>query len=165
MCYVNGEWVAAQSGKTFNVSGMIPSNGSGFPRLLTILIISSDPASGEIIAACPDFDEADTAAAIEAAQHAFAGFRSLTGRERSKLLRRWYDLAAENIEDLATLITWENGKPFAEAMGESKYATSFLEWFSEEAPRICGDTIQASNSSNRISAFREPIGVCALITP
>lgn len=124
-----------------------------------------DPATGDVIASCPDFSEADTIAAIMAAEQAFGSFRSLTGRERSKLLRRWYELASENIQDLATLVTWENGKPLSEAIGEVKYAIAFLEWFSEEAPRISGDTILASDPQKRISTFKEPIGVCALITP
>jgi succinate-semialdehyde dehydrogenase / glutarate-semialdehyde dehydrogenase len=80
-------------------------------------------------------------------------------------LRKWYDLAVDNADDLAAILTWENGKPVAEALGEVGYANSFLEWFSEEAPRVAGDTLASSNPANRISTYREPIGVCALITP
>ncbi len=96
---------------------------------------------------------------------AFESFRTKTGRERSKLLRRWYDLMTENAEDIATLITWENGKPTADAKGEAAYAAGFLEWFSEEAPRVYGDTIPSSVPGNRVWTMKEPVGVCGLITP
>jgi succinate-semialdehyde dehydrogenase/glutarate-semialdehyde dehydrogenase len=89
----------------------------------------------------------------------------VTGRQRSKLLRKWYDLIVQNSEDLATIITWENGKPLVDALGEIKYAASFLEWFSEEAPRVYGETIPASIPGSRIMTIKEPIGVCGLITP
>lgn len=110
-------------------------------------------------------DSADTEIAIEAAATAFKSFKTWTGRERSKVLRRWYDLMVANQEDIATLITWENGKPLADARGEATYAANFFEWFSEEAPRVYGDTIPASVGGNRISTFKEPVGVCGLITP
>ncbi|KAH6692588.1 Aldehyde/histidinol dehydrogenase [Plectosphaerella plurivora] len=144
VCYVDGKWVKAASGKTFEVH---------------------DPATGDLIGTCPEFDSADTEKAISAAAAALAEFRSTTGRERSKLLRRWYDLAVENADDLATLITWENGKPLADARGEVTYASNFLEWFSEEAPRQYGDTIPASVPGNRVWTIKEPVGVAALITP
>lgn len=86
-------------------------------------------------------DRADTEAAIAAAAAALPAFRKLTGRERSRLLRKWHQLMTENADDLATLITWENGKPLADAKGEVAYAASFFEWFSEEAPRVYGNTI------------------------
>ncbi|KAK1455028.1 succinate-semialdehyde dehydrogenase [Colletotrichum melonis] len=144
VCYVNGEWVKAKSGKTFDVT---------------------DPATGTKIASCPEFSAADTDAAIAAAATAFETFRTKTGRERSKLLRKWYDLMMENAEDLTTLITWENGKPVADAKGEVTYAANFFEWFSEEAPRIYGDTIPSSVPGNRVWTIKEPVGVCGLITP
>lgn len=125
----------------------------------------SDPATGLKIAECPDFDEEDTIAAIEAASVALADYRGLSGRQRSKLLRKWYDLVIENTHDLGVLITWENGKPLPEGSGEAKFAASFLEWFSEEAPRIHGDSIRSSCGTKQIVTHREPIGVCALITP
>jgi len=81
------------------------------------------------------------------------------------MLRKWYNLMTENAEDLATLITWENGKPIADAKGEVAYASSFYEWFSEEAPRIMGHTISPSIPGNRVMSLKEPIGVCGLITP
>ena len=134
----------ARSGKTFKVH---------------------DPATGALVGTCPEFDAQDTENAIAAASEAFASFRTQTGRERSKLLRRWYDLVQQNAEDLATLITLENGKPLADARGEVTYAANFFEWFSEEAPRIYGDTIPATVPGNRVLTLREPVGVCGLITP
>ncbi|RYO86642.1 hypothetical protein DL766_003536 [Monosporascus sp. MC13-8B] len=144
VCYVNGEWVKAGSGKTFEVQ---------------------DPSTGELIGSCPEFDVGDTEKAIAAAAAAFESFRTKTGREKSKLLRKWYDLTVENAEDLATLITWENGKPLTDAKGEVTYAANFFEWFSEEAPRIYGDTIPATVPGNRVLTIKEPVGVCGLITP
>ncbi|KAL7791339.1 succinic semialdehyde dehydrogenase [Trichoderma ceciliae] len=144
VCYVNGEWVAAKSGKTFKVN---------------------DPATGDLIGTCPEFTTADTESAITAAADAFKTFRTLTGRERAKLLRKWYDLAVENAEDIAQLITWENGKPLADARGEATYAANFFEWFSEEAPRSYGDVIPATVPGNRVWTLKEPVGVCGLITP
>ncbi|EGY15699.1 succinate-semialdehyde dehydrogenase [Verticillium dahliae VdLs.17] len=144
VCYVNGQWVKAKSGKTFEVH---------------------DPATGKLIGTCPEFDGADTEKAIAAAAEAFKDFRHKTGRERSKLLRKWYDLMMQNAEDLTTLITWENGKPLADAKGEVTYAANFFEWFSEEAPRIYGNTIPSSVPGNRVWTIKEPAGVCGLITP
>ncbi|KAI9888325.1 MAG: succinate semialdehyde dehydrogenase NADP+ linked [Vezdaea aestivalis] len=143
-CYVNGQWITAKSGATFEVH---------------------DPASGELIGTCPEFDKSDTEEAISAAAAALPSFRQTTGRERSKLLRKWYDLMVENADDLATLITWENGKPTADAKGEVIYAANFFEWFSEEAPRNYGDVIPSSIAANRIMTLKQPIGVCGLITP
>ncbi|KFZ08042.1 hypothetical protein V501_06126 [Pseudogymnoascus sp. VKM F-4519 (FW-2642)] len=142
--FVDGEWVKAKSGKTFDVY---------------------DPTNSKVIGTAPDMDSADTELAIAAAATAFKSFKTWTGRERSKVLRKWYDLMVENQEDIATLITWENGKPLADARGEAAYAANFFEWFSEEAPRIYGDTIPASVPGNRVVTFKEPVGVCGLITP
>lgn len=118
-----------------------------------------------MIGTCPEFDANDTAKAIDAANVALASFRTQTGRQRSKLLRKWYELMLENAEDLATLITWENGKPIADARGEVTYAANFFEWFSEEAPRVYGETIPTSVPGNRVITMKEPVGVCGLITP
>ncbi|KAL4787394.1 Aldehyde/histidinol dehydrogenase [Aspergillus varians] len=142
--FVNGEWVDAESGKTFEVH---------------------DPATGKFIGTCPEFSASDTEKAIKAASEAFPKFRTTLGRERSRMLRRWYQLLVDNSEDLATLITWENGKPLADARGEVNYAASFFEWFSEEAPRIYGDTIPVSVPGNRVITIKQPVGVCGLITP
>ncbi|KAI0473698.1 Aldehyde/histidinol dehydrogenase [Xylariaceae sp. FL0804] len=144
VAYVNGEWVKAASGRTFEVH---------------------DPATGELIGTCPEFDAKDTEGAIAAAAAALPEFRRQTGRQRARLLRAWYDLMMENADDLATLITLENGKPFPDAKGEVSYAAGFFEWFSEEAPRAYGDHIQASLPGNRVVTVREPRGVCGLITP
>ncbi|KAF2019918.1 succinate-semialdehyde dehydrogenase [Aaosphaeria arxii CBS 175.79] len=143
-CYVNGEWVGAASGKTFSVD---------------------NPSTNVEVAKCPEFDEHDTEAAIEQAQEAFRSYRKTSARTRARLLRRWYELMIENVEDLARIITWENGKPLADSRTEVNYAASFLEWFSEEAPRIYGDTIQASNANCRLITQKEPVGVCGLIAP
>jgi succinate-semialdehyde dehydrogenase/glutarate-semialdehyde dehydrogenase len=126
---------------------------------------SQDPATGQVIGSCAECDADDTHAAIEAASTALSSFRKTTGRERARLLRKWYDLMVENSEDIAKLITWENGKPLADAKGEAAYAASFFEWFSEEAPRTYGDTIPATVPGNRVWTVKEPVGVCGLITP
>lgn len=110
-------------------------------------------------------DRADTEAAIAAAAAALPSFRKTTGRERSRMLRKWYQLMVDNADDLAKLITWENGKPLTDAKGEVAYAASFFEWFAEEAPRIYGNTIPASVPGNRVFTIKEPVGVCGLITP
>jgi succinate-semialdehyde dehydrogenase / glutarate-semialdehyde dehydrogenase len=103
--------------------------------------------------------------AITAAAQALPAWRSRSGRERSRILRSWYDLVIANSDDLATLISWENGKAQADAMGEVMFAASFLEWFAEEAARTYGDTIPHSSSNFRVSVVKEPVGVCGLITP
>ena len=118
-----------------------------------------------MLARCPEFDEKDTEAAVEAARVAFTSYRKTTPRERARHLRRWYDLVMENAEELAQIVTAENGKPIAEARGEISYAASFLEWFSEEAPRVYGDSIPATNPACRIVTLREPIGVCGMVIP
>ena len=142
--YINGTWLSPPGSSTFPVT---------------------DPATNLPISSCPDLTAADAQNAITAATAALPSYRALTGRARSHLLRQWHDAVLANAEDLATLITWENGKPLAEARGEIAYAASFLEWFSEEAPRVYGDTIPATTAQNRIFTLKEPVGVCALITP
>ncbi|MCJ1357880.1 MAG: succinate semialdehyde dehydrogenase NADP+ linked [Icmadophila ericetorum] len=143
-CYVNGEWVKAKSGKTFEVT---------------------DPASGKVIGTCPEFTKEETDRAIQIAAEAWPAFRSTTGREKARMLRKWWQLMTDNADDLATLITWENGKPLADAKGEVAYAASFFEWFAEEAPRNYGDTIPSTIPGNRVFTIKEPVGVCGLITP
>lgn len=125
----------------------------------------SDPSTGRYIGSSPEFSKADTEKAIEAAAAAFTSFRMTTGRERSRLLRKWFDLMMANADDLAKLITWENGKTLADAKGEVTYAANFFEWFSEEAPRVYGDVIPASVGQNRVITTKEPVGVCGIITP
>lgn len=127
--------------------------------------MQTDPSSDKLIGSCPEFSKADTEQAIQAATAALPAFRSTLARERARMLRRWYQLMIDNVDDLATLITWENGKPLADAKGEVNYAANFFEWFSEEAPRIYGDTIPSTVAGNRVFTIKEPVGVCGFITP
>lgn len=142
--YINGKWANAKSGKTFDVH---------------------DPASGKLIGTMPDMGKEDTEEAIEAASAALVSFRKTTARERGRLIRKFYQLMLDNAEDLAKLITWENGKPLFEARGEVEYAANYFEWFSEEAPRHYGETIPVSFGGHRVYTIKQPIGVCGLITP
>lgn len=142
--YINGQWVSAASGKTFEVS---------------------DPATDEVVGTMPEMDKHDIQKAIDAAAAALPSYRKTTGRQRARWLRNWYQLMMDNQEDLAKLITMENGKALADARGEVVYASNFFEWFSEEAPRNYGDTIGASVASNRVFTTKKPVGVCGLITP
>jgi succinate-semialdehyde dehydrogenase/glutarate-semialdehyde dehydrogenase len=103
--------------------------------------------------------------AIRAASDAFVTFRATTGRERARLLRKWHDLVMGHQDDLSYILSLENGKPPQEARAEVAYAASFLEWFSEEAPRTYGDTIPATTPGNQVLTIKEPVGVCGLITP
>ena len=125
----------------------------------------TDPATHKVIGTMPEMAKEDVTEAIQAAEKALVSFRKTTGRERAKMLRKWYQLMVDNSEDLATLITWENGKPLADAKGEVTYAANFFEWFSEEAPRVYGDTIPATVPGNRVFTVKEPVGVAGLITP
>jgi len=143
-CYVDGAWVQAKSGGTVPVD---------------------NPATGEIIGSVPKLGAAETREAIEAANRAFPAWSKKTGKERANVLRKWFDLMMENQEDLARLMTLEQGKPLAESRGEVAYAASFLEWFGEEAKRIYGDTIPGHQADKRIVVIKQPIGVVACITP
>ncbi len=142
--YVDGAWVDADNGQTIKVN---------------------NPATGEIIGTVPKMGAAETRRAIEAADKALPAWRALTAKERANKLRRWFDLMIENQDDLARLMTIEQGKPLAEAKGEIAYAASFLEWFGEEAKRIYGDTIPGHQPDKRIIVIKQPIGVTAAITP
>ncbi|MGX9250014.1 NAD-dependent succinate-semialdehyde dehydrogenase [Pantoea ananatis] len=143
-CLINGEWVQAQD------RGVIEVN---------------NPATGDIIASVPAMSALDTTNAIKSAQTAFIGWRQLAAKERTALLRRWFDLIVSHIDDLALLMTAEQGKPLAEARGEALYAASFVEWFAEEAKRVYGETIPAPATNKRIVVIKQPVGVCAAITP
>jgi len=143
-CYIDGEWVDADSGdveKVFN------------------------PARNTELGTVPNMGAAETCRAIEAANAALPAWRAKTAKERSAILRKWFDLMMAHQEDLAVLLTAEQGKPLAEAKGEIAYAASFIEWFAEEAKRIYGDTIPAQAADKRILVMREPVGVVAAITP
>jgi succinate-semialdehyde dehydrogenase/glutarate-semialdehyde dehydrogenase len=143
-CYINGQWVDADSAKTIDVT---------------------NPATGELIGTIPQMGAAETKRAIEAANAAWGGWRKKTAKERSNLLRKWFNLMMENQDDLAILMTAEQGKPLAESKGEIAYAASFIEWFAEEAKRIYGDVIPAHQPDKRIVVTKEPVGVVAAITP
>jgi succinate-semialdehyde dehydrogenase / glutarate-semialdehyde dehydrogenase len=134
-------------------------------RYPTVINDLADPGTGKLIATMPEMDRSDTEAAIAAAAEALPSFRKTTGRERARMLRNWYQLMMDNADDIAKLITWENGKPIADAKGEVTYAANFFEWFSEEAPRVYGQTIPASVAGNRVYTIKEPVGVTGLITP
>jgi succinate-semialdehyde dehydrogenase/glutarate-semialdehyde dehydrogenase len=142
--YINGAWAAADDGRTIAVT---------------------NPATDEVIVEVPRMGVVETRRAIAGADVAFRTWRRKTGKERAAILRRWADLIMENQEDLAVLMTSEQGKPLAEARGEVAYGASFVEWFGEEAKRIYGDTIPGHQPDKRIVVLKEPIGVCAGITP
>ncbi|MGB6668913.1 MAG: NADP-dependent succinate-semialdehyde dehydrogenase [Candidatus Acidiferrum sp.] len=143
-CYVDGEWIHAGSGQTIDVD---------------------NPATKEIIGRVPKLSGSETRRAIEAAHHAFPAWSKKIAKDRAAILRRWFELVMANQEDLARLMTLEEGKPLAESRGEVVYAASFLEWFAEEAKRIYGDTIPQHQADKRIVVIKQPIGVVACITP
>jgi len=142
--FVAGNWTAAASGKTFAVT---------------------NPARGDEIAQVPDLSRDEVAAAIKAAEAAQKPWAARTAKERAQVLRKWFDLTLANQEDLAIIMTAEQGKPIAEARGEIGYGASFIEWFAEEAKRIYGETIPAHMPDKRITVIKQPIGVAAGITP
>jgi len=142
--YINGQWVSAENDETFAVI---------------------NPADGSLLAEVAELGVAATRAAIEAANAAWPAWRSKTAKERSATLRRWFDLMHENKDDLAVLMTAEQGKPLAESLGEIIYGASFVEWFAEEAKRVYGDVIPTHLPDRRIIIIKQPIGVVAVITP
>jgi succinate-semialdehyde dehydrogenase / glutarate-semialdehyde dehydrogenase len=142
--YVGGAWIGADRGGTFDVL---------------------DPASGDLLQRVPRMGVAETRRAIEAAAEAYPSWRSLLAKERAQILRRWADLVLDRIDDLALLLTAEQGKPLAEARAELVYAASFLEWFGEEAKRVYGDTIPTYLQDRRVVVLKQPLGVSAGITP
>ncbi len=144
LCFVDGSWCAAEGGGTIDVK---------------------NPASGAMLATVPNAGAAETRRAIAAASIALPAWRSRTAKDRAQLLQRWFDLMLENQADLATLMTAEQGKPFAESQGEIAYAASFIEWFAEEAKRLYGDIIPGHQADKRILVLRQPVGVVAAITP
>jgi succinate-semialdehyde dehydrogenase/glutarate-semialdehyde dehydrogenase len=124
-----------------------------------------DPATGAAIGAVPNLGAAETQRAIDAAHAAFPAWAALTGKERAALLRKWFDLILAHADDLAALMTAEQGKPLAEAKGEVMYGASFVEWFAEEAKRVAGDVLASPWRDKRMMVLKQPIGVCASITP
>ena len=142
--YLNGEWIEADSAMRFDVD---------------------NPADGRVVASVPDCGAAETRRAIEAANAALPAWRAITAKQRSILLRRWYDLMLLNADDLALILTTEQGKPLPEAKGEIMYGASFIEWFAEEGKRIYGDVIPPHMADKRLIVIKQPIGVTAAITP
>jgi succinate-semialdehyde dehydrogenase/glutarate-semialdehyde dehydrogenase len=141
---IGGAWCDADSGAAFDVT---------------------NPAGGERLARVPDMGAAETRRAIDAADAAWPAWRSRTAKERAAVLRKWFELMLAHSDDLALLMTGEQGKPLSEAKGEVAYAASFVEWFAEEAKRVYGDTIPATQADKRLIIVRQPVGVCAAITP
>ena len=143
-CYINGEWVDADDGGTLDVT---------------------NPSGGSVIGTVPKLGAAETARAIDAAEVAFQNWRKRTAKQRAVCLKRLAELMLENEEDLAKLMTIEQGKPLVESRGEVAYAASFFEWFAEEGKRVYGDVIPHHLPDRRIVVIKEPIGVCAAVTP
>ena len=144
LAYVGGSWIGADSGATFPVY---------------------DPATGERVADVPRMGTAETRRAIEAANAALPGWRATTAKQRAKILRRWYELMLEHIDELAHIMTLEQGKPLAEAHGEVQMGAAYVEWNAEEGKRIYGDTIPTLGNDRRMLTVKQPIGVCVGITP
>jgi succinate-semialdehyde dehydrogenase/glutarate-semialdehyde dehydrogenase len=142
--YIDGKWVAADRGGSVAID---------------------NPANGERLGTVPEMGAAETRRAIEAAERALPEWRGRTAKERASILRRWHDLMMANQEDLAQLMTAEQGKPLSESRGEIAYAAAFLEWFAEEGKRVYGDVIPGFTRDRRIIVLKQPIGVCAAITP
>ncbi|PHS19294.1 MAG: succinate-semialdehyde dehydrogenase (NADP(+)) [Blastopirellula sp.] len=138
-------------------------NGAWIEKIETFPVYN--PATGDLIARVADMNVADTTAAIDAAFAAKKNWAARTGKERAAVLRKWYDLMVDNADDLATILTAEMGKPWAEARGEILYGASFIEWFSEEAKRIYGDVIPGHQRDKRIVVLKQPVGVVGSITP
>ena len=143
-CFVGGNWLGADSSETLTVD---------------------NPATGDVIGRVPNFNAQDTALAIAQAEQAFRSWRAKTATERSNLLYRWHQLLEQHVDDLGAIITLEQGKPLAEAKGEVQYASAFVKWFAEEARRAYGETIPATKPNQHIVVTRQPVGVCAAITP
>jgi succinate-semialdehyde dehydrogenase/glutarate-semialdehyde dehydrogenase len=142
--YIGGRWCEADNGTSFQVT---------------------NPATGEVLAQVPDMGALETRRAIEAAKAAWPGWRRKAAKERANVLRKWHDLMMANLDDLARLMTAEQGKPLAESKGEISYAASFIEWFAEEGKRVYGDTIPSPWNDRRLVVVKEPVGVCCAITP
>ncbi len=142
--FVNGQWILAQSGKVFTVS---------------------DPATCKVISSVPDMSVTDVSLAVDAASEAFESWKETTSKERSIILRKWYDLLVQNQDELARLITLEAGKPMKESVGEVAYGNGFVEWFAEEAKRTYGEVIPSPIKTRELVVLRQPIGPVGLITP
>ena len=144
LAYIDGQWVGADNAATLDVI---------------------NPATGEVLARVPAIQGSETRRAVEAADHAWPAWRARPAAERAALLDRWYQAMIDNLDDLALILTCEQGKPLAEAQGEIRYGASFVKWFAEEARRVYGETIQAPSGDRRLLTLKQPVGVCAAITP
>lgn len=144
LAYIDGQWVGADNAATLDVI---------------------NPATGEVLARVPAIQGSETRRAVEAADRAWPAWRARPAAERAALLDRWYQAMIDNLDDLALILTCEQGKPLAEAQGEIRYGASFVKWFAEEARRVYGETIQAPSGDRRLLTLKQPVGVCAAITP
>ncbi|WP_434651640.1 NAD-dependent succinate-semialdehyde dehydrogenase [Pseudomonas sp. R3-56] len=144
LAYIDGQWVGADNAATLDVI---------------------NPATGEVLARVPAIHGSETRRAVEAADRAWPAWRARPAAERAALLDRWYQAMIDNLDDLALILTLEQGKPLAEAKGEIRYGVSFVKWFAEEARRIYGETIPAPSGDRRLMTLKQPVGVCAAITP
>lgn len=142
--YVNGEWIEAVSKKRFKVI---------------------NPANGSEIGSCPEMDKSDTISAINHATAAFETFQRSHPKQRATYLKNWYNLMIQHRDDLAKILSWENGRPISGSADEINYAASFFDWFQGEAVRIYGDTVQGSVEGNRVLTIRQPVGVVGILTP
>lgn len=142
--YINGEWVAGDDGSTFAVT---------------------NPATGEVVAEVSSCGSDETRRAIDAANAAMVAWRKRSVKDRAGVLRKWFNLMMDAQEDLAQIMTAEQGKPLAEARGEVAYGASYIEWFAEEGKRVYGDTLPAPSDDKRIVVIKQPVGVVACITP
>ena len=143
-CHIDGQWRDASDDATIPVS---------------------NPANGQVIGSVPRLTADDVQSAIDAAERALPAWRERSAKDRSKILRRWFDLCMQHQDDLARILTHEQGKPLAEARGEIAYGSAFIEWFAEEAKRVYGDIIPAASNDRRIVVLKQPVGVVAAITP
>ncbi|WP_053187925.1 NAD-dependent succinate-semialdehyde dehydrogenase [Pseudomonas thivervalensis] len=144
LAYIDGQWVGADNAATLDVI---------------------NPSTGEVLARVPAIQGDETRRAVEAADRAWPAWRARPAAERAALLDRWYQAMIDNLDDLALILTFEQGKPLAEAQGEIRYGASFVKWFAEEARRVYGETIQAPSGDRRLLTLKQPVGVCAAITP
>jgi succinate-semialdehyde dehydrogenase/glutarate-semialdehyde dehydrogenase len=144
LCYIDGKWI----------------DGGGVRRISVV-----DPASDTVVGSVPALGRQETARAIDAAHRAWPAWRGLTAKDRARLLRRWYELVTVHRQDLARIMTMEQGKPLAEAEEEILYGANYIEWYAEEGKRVYGDTIPMAQQGKRIVVLKEPVGVCAAITP
>ncbi|WP_122240479.1 aldehyde dehydrogenase family protein, partial [Pseudomonas syringae] len=142
--YVDGQWISADDGAALTIS---------------------NPATGEALAQVPALQGVETRRAIEAADRAWPAWRARPAAERAALLERWHQAMLDNVEDLALIMTFEQGKPLNESRGEIRYGASFVKWFAEEARRSYGETIPAPSADRRLMTLKQPVGVCAAITP